>query len=577
MTRLKARMNSLRFKLIATLLLIIIPLIIMLIVNTVSSVNVIRSQVSQSNKNMLSLYMNQSDLMLQEVDKFLINLSEFESDIVIFDALRSRNETAYSLAKIRIHNAMKKELSSISMDAFFIYSIRNEELVLARSFGDEYADREKLEQEILTMIHTVAAETDYSKWQVWTGAGGNEHYIFHLVRTGETYVGAWIDSESLLQPLQLINLGEDGVTLLTNHKNEPITSTFGLDEKHIDFSYSPQSYTLTGANDSWLLIGEPSQVGAYNIVVLMPDKGIMQQLPLIQRITTIILIAVILVLLIFFYMIQRIFLTPIKRLLIAMRKLRAGDWNMRIEPQKTSTEFGIVNETFNQMISEIHNLKINIYEEKINLQRAELKHLQLQINPHFFMNSLNIIYNLATMKDYKLVQEMTRCLVSYFRFMFKSNSYFVSLRDELAHTSNYLRIQQLRFPHSLIYHVEGSEQAMEVEVPPLIVQTMVENTIKYTVNNEQPTTIDVQAVIESVDDQQVLSITIKDTGPGFSEEVLAKLGSEQLEHDGSGEKIGIWNVRRRLKLLYEERAHIYFYNEQNGRYGAVVRFEIILN
>lgn len=576
MMRLRAWMNSLRFKLIATLLLIIIPLIIMLVVNTLSSINVIRSQVAQSNKNMLSLYMNQSDLMLQEVDKFLLNLAEFESDIVTFDALRSRNETAYTLAKIRIHNAMKKELSSVSMDAFFSYSLRNKELVLARSSGDSYADREKLEYEILKMIRTAGEDFDYSRWQVWTGEGGREHYIFHIIRTGETYVGAWIASDRLLLPLQLIDLGEDGVTLLTNSEDKPITTASGLEQETIDYQYSPDSYTLTGSGDSWLLIGTPSQIGAYNIVVLMPDKGIMQQLPLLQRITTIILVGAIFVLLIFSYMIQRIFLTPIKRLVVAMRKLRAGDWNMRIEPQKTSTEFVIVNETFNQMISEIHNLKINIYEEKINLQRAELKHLQLQINPHFFMNSLNIIYNLATMKDYKLVQELTRCLVSYFRFMFKSNSYFVSLRDELAHTSNYLRIQQLRFPSSLFYHVEGSDQAMDIDVPPLIIQSMVENTIKYTVNNEQPTTIDVQAIIEHTNEHQLLSITIKDTGPGFPEDVLAILMSEQTEHDGSGEKIGIWNVKRRLKLLYEDRAKIYFYNEPDGQYGAVVRFEIIL-
>ena len=105
-------------------------------------------------------------------------------------------------------------------------------------------------------------------------------------------------------------------------------------------------------------------------------------------------------------------------------------------------------DTFNTMMDEIHKLKINVYEEQLATQRSELKHLQLQINPHFLFNSLNIVYHLASVKNLALIQEMILCLVQYFRFMFRSNSHFVSLSDELDHTRNYLTIQQMRFPKS---------------------------------------------------------------------------------------------------------------------------------
>ncbi|ULT58745.1 histidine kinase [Neobacillus drentensis] len=80
------------------------------------------------------------------------------------------------------------------------------------------------------------------------------------------------------------------------------------------------------------------------------------------------------------------------------------------------------------MSSQIHHLTKDIYNEKLRSQQAELKHLQLQINPQFFLNSLNIIFSLATVKDFSLIQEMTRCLVEYFHFMFRSNSQLVMIQ-----------------------------------------------------------------------------------------------------------------------------------------------------
>jgi len=575
MKRLKANMKSIRHKLLAMLLLLVIPLTIMLIVNTVSSANIIREQVAQSTKNMLSLYMNQSDLKLQEVDKFLFDVSEIESDIIIFDAPRTRDEGQYSLAKVRLKSKMLKEITRhTSIDTLFIYSLRNKELILTEGFGSDFNDRNEIRIEIANMVESVGDNLDYGSWQVWKGE--NQYYIYHIVRTGETYVGAWVESSRLLLPLNLIDLGEDGISLLTDSNHHPITSTSKISNENIQYQFDNNNYTFTG-NKKWLIIGEPSQLGGYNHIVLISDKTILQQLPLLQRITTIILLSVIVILLLLYYFVEKVVITPIKNIVNAMRKLRDGNWNIRMEPKKSSMEFEVLNETFNQMITEIHTLKIDVYEEKLKHQRAELKHLQLQINPHFFMNSLNIIYNLATVKDFALVQEMTRCLVTYFRFMFKSNSYFVSLRDELSHTSNYLRIQQLRFPESLFYQVEADQQSLDIEVPPLIVQMMVENTIKYVVSIDQPITIDVQASVVDEQDRRVLYIYIRDTGPGFPEEILQVLNKTvNSEHDGSGEKIGIWNVRRRLKLLYDDQATVTFYNEPTGHYGAVVKFEIVL-
>ena len=103
-----------------------------------------------------------------------------------------------------------------------------------------------------------------------------------------------------------------------------------------------------------------------------------------------------------------------------------------------STEFQIMNSSFNRMIKEIKELKIDNYEKQIERKNAELRHLQAQVNPHFFLNSLNIIFNLATAGEYRLIQDLAKSLANYFRFVFRSSSYFVTLADEIRHTENYL-------------------------------------------------------------------------------------------------------------------------------------------
>ncbi|WP_424768190.1 sensor histidine kinase [Paenibacillus sp. sgz302251] len=572
MRRIKPLVNSLRFKFFAAVLVIFVPLVTVLIVNNFYSVDVVRNQVAQSNKNMLSLYKDQIDRNLEEVDKYLANTLESDLNVLELEFPREADDDRYNIAKISLFNMMRDDLGYYPiLDSFFVYSEPNRDLVVMQSSTDTFESREAARNEMLEMIERNARTVDYSRWHLWEGE--SDYYLFHLLKSGNVYMGAWMSSDKLMVPLNLIDLGESGVALITTDNDEPISYTDLIQDKEIDLEFPEDSYAITGeGKDQYLVMGEPSTQGTFNLVVAVPDSTILQKLPYLQRISSFISVTAVLFLLLFVFMMRRVFLNPVKRIVVAMRKLRDGNWDSRLEQTPTSTEFEIVNETFNRMIAEIHDLKINVYEEKLNHQRAELRHLQLQINPHFFLNSLNIIYNLATVKDFALIQEMTKCLVSYFRFMFRSSSYFVALRDELAHTANYLRIQQLRFPDIFQYHVERPDHLLDTEVPPLIIQTMVENTIKYAVNMDEPIRISVEVGKEETEGVSRLVFHIKDTGPGFPEEVLQRLALEGEPVNENGEQIGICNARRRLRLLYEDRADIDFYNENES--GAVVRISI---
>jgi len=245
-----------------------------------------------------------------------------------------------------------------------------------------------------------------------------------------------------------------------------------------------------------------------------------------------------------------------------------------LELGAVSDEFRLMNHTFNRMIEEIRHLKIDVYEEKLNHQKAELKQLQLQINPHFFLNSLNIIYNLATVRDYAIIQEMTKCLVAYFRFIFQSDAFYVLLRDELSHTRNYLRIQQLRFPQRLTFRIDVDDDALNCPIPPLVVQNVVENSIKHAFNLDDMLDIRIRVSAAGTGSERRLLVRIADNGPGFPPEVLDLLRQDRDLVQDEGGRIGIWNLRRRLRLLYPSGYRLTFENGAEG--GAVVTMELAI-
>jgi len=573
MRQLRSLTNSLRFKLFATILLFMVPLIVVILVNDHYSVQVVRNQVAQSNKNLLSLYMNQIDSNLSDIDNYLFNLSERNTDLLQLEYPGNEGTNEYSLAKLRLYNDLKSEIEYYkTIDMFFLYSSANDDALMAGSsdYGDTFEERAAVQDEIRKLLASDLSAVDYEKWHVWNSGSG--YYLYHLVRTGNVYVGAWVSADKLMTPLHLMDFGEDGGALLATNELEPMQLADKVANEEIDLHYDPESFALAGRERSYLVMGEASAKGEFHLIALVPQSAILQKLPYLQRISSAITIGACGFLILFMFIMRKVFLLPIQRIISAMRKLKDGNWQAQVKPYSTSTEFEMMNATFNRMIGEIRDLKINVYEEKLNHQRAELKHLQLQINPHFFLNSLNIIYNLATVKDYAVIQEMTKCLVAYFRFMFRSNSYIVTLRDELAHTRNYLRIQQLRFPGHLSYRIEAPEELLDSGIPPLVIQTIVENSIKYAVNLDGMLEIAVRASAEEGPEPGRLIIRIEDSGAGYPEEVLAKLESDEETISEEGENVGIWNVKRRLRLLYKWNADIRFFNAPEG--GAAVEIRI---
>jgi len=564
---LRKRWNSIGFKLTIGVLSVLVPLMAFLIYSNFYASGVVRNQVALSNKNMMSLYMRQVDSSLEDVNTYLYSISGNNSD---FQILSSEDDPdRYFFSKISLLKALSEDIIRYkSIDEFFVYNARAEEFIKVTNDNVAYGDQEAMKASIANLIqHT--SDRDPSLFSGWNVKQiDNQYYILRILKSGHIYLGAWVKASRLLIPLSLIDLGDNGVSLLATGSGVPMTDMELIQHHNINLNQSLQRYYVSGDKNKYLVVGEKSAMGDFSLIALIPEDSILEKLPYLEKTVTAISLGSVILLPLSLLFLRRTVLNPLKTIIRTMRRVKDGHIDLRIAPQRTSNEFQMVNTIFNDMMVHIHDLKINVYEEQLNKQKIELQHLQLQINPHFFLNSLNIIHSLAQTHKYELIQEMTLCLVRYFRYMFNSNVAFVPLKDELQHIRNYLRIQQLRFPEELTYEIGVSERLLDVPIPSLALQTFVENAIKHAMDMDSPMHLSIRIDRIEYNQSPYIKFIVQDTGGGFSSKVLADIDAGNRIRDEQGEHIGIWNVRRRLQILYAGNAFIHFRNSNHS--GAVV-------
>ncbi|HAF96840.1 MULTISPECIES: histidine kinase [Paenibacillus] len=243
---------------------------------------------------------------------------------------------------------------------------------------------------------------------------------------------------------------------------------------------------------------------------------------------------------------------PLLLLVQSFRKMEDGMFNIRIKHGQRD-EFGYLYDRFNQMLIKLQHLIDQDFRHKLMMQRAELKQLQSQINPHFLYNSFFILSSLAKTGDVTQIELFTNMLGEYFRFITRNDADNVPLLEETRHSRIYTEIQKLRFSRRI--RVEFGELPKEMEaikVPRLIIQPIIENAYEHSLEKMQDEGL--LRVSFHLDDQEA-SIVIEENGNGLTDndiEMLNKRLERTAESAESPEVTGLINIHRRIALTYGE-------------------------
>lgn len=562
----KKKYNSLIIKLICGTLVIITPLVFFLIFDNYYAVKLLNNKVSELNCNTIELYMNNIDSELRTIDNYLLNLVTFDSDV---NNINNVDINLSVLSKVRLSNEFTNAISQYKIiDGFFSYSSVYKNYFDARSSRANYGDSQFFSNYVLEISKNM---TNYNN-EGWFGVFNNSsNYLVRVIYVDNLYIGVWININSLMEPLLKIDQHNEGYLLFATNTGVPMINENFVYENYIDLTRSFNDYYFSGKNRKYMVIGKKSEVGKFSLVSLTSERNILQGLNFIQIVISIIAIISIMAIPITLLILRKWIFSPIINLRHAINKVEAGDLEYRIEEKNYSNEFNSLNRAFNSMTSQIKELKINIYEDKINKEKLKLQYLQMQIRPHFYLNALNNIYSMSQTKEFELIQQMVLHLSSYLRYILKDNFIMVTLEDEISHIKNYLKIQKIHSGELLNCTIDYDEDMLNIQIPPFILQTFIENVLKHSM--KKYTEINILISIRAIKNQYggIAVIRINDNGKGFSEEALKKINSTNTNKFAENH-IGVWNLKQRLKIIYGEEASITASNNEN--LGACIEIKI---
>jgi two-component system LytT family sensor kinase len=189
-------------------------------------------------------------------------------------------------------------------------------------------------------------------------------------------------------------------------------------------------------------------------------------------------------------------------------------------------------------------------EQSRLLLEARLDALQRQINPHFLFNTLNSIASLVRSRP-ELAREMIVKLGNILRALLRDREAFVPLEEELAFTDDYLDIEVVRFGEKLRVVKEIAEETLDIVVPSMLLQPLIENSIKHGL---EPRITGGTVTLRSRIEGGRLMIEVEDDGVGMAPGDTVAAPVSGLPREGSG--IGMKNVRERLEVLYGHDAQV---------------------
>ncbi|MBM7565025.1 sensor histidine kinase [Paenibacillus sacheonensis] len=559
--------RTLRYKFIIGFVIVTVPLILFLFYNNYYAMNVVREQVSQSNNNLISTQAAKKDIALGQTVNYLLRQVSTNPSYPNLLTLSSYPEESgdYFFAKQALLTSFDKDQAVYKeVDTFFVYlDVPGRLLTSQRTYWETERYHLVLDRYLADKKRRVIHDWDIIQ-------ADNAYYLVRLEQVADAaatvYVGVLIKAEQMIDELNVASSNSGLEELLVSNDGRPLTATSltaGDVEKIENSLKKPDNEAYSKFNRSnglgYLAVNAAFSQAPIHMIAIVPENNLLKQLFYFQWAIYLIPVIGLVVILFYSFFLKRTLLQPMQALMSGMRRIMHGDLSVRLK-EGSSFEFAFLIDTFNGMAGQISKLKIDVYEGLLKKQEAEFKHLQAQINPHFYLNSLNIIYSLSSLRKNELVEQMTEHLADYFRFITRAHREFITLSEEIDHISNYLEIQKLRFPDKLAFEVDLPERFAGCPLPPLTIQPFIENAVIHGMpEGERPYVISI-TVQELHEDSGSCEIIIADNGCGLTADKLQQLQRGN-ESEGAGQGaggLGIWNVRRRLGMIYGNRAEIRF-------------------
>ncbi len=364
-------------------------------------------------------------------------------------------------------------------------------------------------------------------------------------------------SKELEKNLASLNLAEESGALIYNAEDNIIVEHSSgnyvgneiLQILDVDAGedYFKAQRIKTGKEHYLVFVGGQGTLGLF--VEYRKENTIMEAINQFRIMVYVIFILMLSVAVLFGIYSERLIHKPIAVLLEAFERIQTGDWTEHINHNRRD-EFSYLYDGFNEMEDRMGELIEKVYVQTNLTQRAQMKQLQAQIAPHFLYNSFFSLRRKIKGGDYESAEELAKHLGTYFQYLTRNESDYVSLKQETEHAKSYAAIQGTRFIYRIsIDFEELPEKFQNLIVPRLVLQPLLENAFEYGLENKEKDGVLWVHFVETEEEYQIL---IEDNGETPDEKIQEL--SEKMKEGKTGEITGLYNIQKRLQILYRHQS-----------------------
>lgn len=543
--RLKVYKESLVFKISVGTAAIMTILLALLVAGNLYSMKAIKENVVNSGLNELGIHTRDIN---NSLDNALSDLNSIALSTDDLTSLRSTDSSTRYFAAEKLADVLAKRVSAgKTTDILAIYNADYDILLSRNSNRVPNADKIAVSDYIKTRLIQKKPLVSELWSAIWIK---HTVYFIKMYKFNNTIILAMVKADTLLAFTNIRMTDVKDELVLTDTTGH-LLSRWGL--KHFgDVRYPLASSRRVQDNveNRYMVISVQLETSHAELSMIIKKTNVLKGLGYLQWVILLLSIAAVILMLFVFHYLRKEILQPVKGLVIGTQQVEQGQLEYQVADTGRSLEFKTLTKSFNSMVREIKTLKIAAYEEQIELQRAELRYLQMQIRPHFFLNALTTVHSLTFKDNNEDIRHFIDALSKHLRYMFKGGLNPVTVREEIEYIRNYFYMQELRYPDGVFYAFDV-DPAVELEsIPQFIIHTFVENSFKHAVKPGEPISIFVKVKQFGAEENAAVKILVEDRGDGFPQEILDSINDPLTAESKDGYKIGISNIKRTLSLLY---------------------------
>ncbi|MRG87863.1 sensor histidine kinase [Salinibacillus xinjiangensis] len=553
--------KSLHKKLLVGMLLVtVIPIIISTIITYQSTSETIEKNLVNSNQQLMEVGMDNLVYYFRELDQMSLSWTFDEELMNDLDHqtlnFQQEQNLEYEIKNLLYQNPnISRVQYSVDNTGDTYYSERNVYLQqkqrvddLRKKMGDRYRvfELKKYQDEVALVLHrkivSVPDREVLGYLSIYTHVDELDAFLQRLYEEDENMFlfiesNNTISSYSSEHPNQVND--ESVLSILTDSIKDN-----GQTSGSLDMEVNQEDGTALFHQDQYEDLSLTLVKFIPFTIIAEEAQSPLQQIAIVQMIT-------VLVIIFFIYFVSISITRPIHRLMKNIRSIEKGDFEVKEKGVKREDELGLLEERFSSMVGRLNQLVNKEMRLQMEVTTAQLKMLQAQINPHFLYNTLQSIGTIALKHKLPDVYQRLISLSSLFRYSMDLKNKRVPLAKEVEMIDEYLYLQKGRFGDRLEYDIRCTDESLQIEVPKMVLQPLVENSIVHGIERGNQVG---RIQISSQLDENMFQLEVSDNGPGFSVEKIAELqnmykSKEVLSENRQG-GIGLMNVLFRLYYEY---------------------------